>query len=377
MGHINWTIARRPAAIVGALTLLLSACAPAAQSTPGSGVVATQAASTPVATPLVRKKVVFAQATRVPDAGTIWWHVPLAAKYFEQEGIEIEIIPNAGGGDALKQVAQKQAHFSIGSPENTLNAVLEGVPLRAVATVVTSQIFRMVVLPNSPIKGYAELKGKKLGVSSFTSGSYPFAKFALRENGLDFGKDVEFVTVGTGAPAYEALKTGRVDALSTWDTQIATFEGLGPALRVFPRPSIGELPADQILVLPDTLTSDPDLVERFLRAIFKGIIFAQTNPEAAVDLYIKQFPEAAKGQDREGHLRILKSRLPQLELVPSQQGRWGFIPLAQYEKLQSAGLEFGTIKAKQDLSLIMSNQVIEAANKFDVEKVKQEARAFR
>ena len=137
------------------------------------------------------------------------------------------------------------------------------------------------------------------------------------------------------------------------------------------------MPGDQLLTRQDLLQRDPDLVARFGRAVFKGIIFAQANPEAAVDYFVAQYPDAARGKTREDHLLVLKARLDNMELVPEQQGKWGFIPLAGYEEIQRLGLELGTIKARQDLAQIMTNELSDRINTFDPEQVRQQARAAR
>ncbi len=45
------------------------------------------------------------------------------------------------------------------------------------------------------------------------------------------GTDVEFIPVGTGAPAFLALTSKKVDALNLWDAQHLTLENTGVKLR--------------------------------------------------------------------------------------------------------------------------------------------------
>jgi NitT/TauT family transport system substrate-binding protein len=360
------------------------ACAPRGAG-PGTSPAAGAAPAPPGATtapgaaaqPAPPRKVSFAIAVAVPDQGQPWVFVPQGAGYFAEEGLEVEVLPNDGGGAALKQVATGNADFSVGSAENTLNAVAEGMRLRAFTTVITRSIYDGIVLPDSPVQNYAALRGKQVGVSAFTSGAYPMAQAALSENGIDPKKDVEFVTIGSGGPALDALKTNKVDAVVTTDTQIAIFETLGVKARRLPRPAAGQVPGDQLLTRQEILQRDPDLVARFGRAVLKGIIFAQANPNVAVDYFVAQYPDAARGKTHDEHLLVLKARLDNMELVPEQQGKWGFIPLAGYEEIQRLGLELGTIKARQDLPQIMTNELSDRINTFSPEQVRQQAQAAR
>jgi len=364
---------RAASAFFIAISFLVSACgggapgAPAAASAPGS---TTAAATTPP-----RAKVRLALPVPAPDPGQIWAFVPTGAKYFEQENLEVEFLPTAGGAANIKLVATGGAEFAISSPDNTLNATLEGLDLKGIATVVTRQIFRIVVAPNSPITTYAQLKGRKVGVSALTSGAYPFARYAFQENGLSPDKDIEFVTVGTGGPALEALKSGKVDALSTWDTQIAIHKELGTTVRILPESTNVGLPADLVLVSSAYLTSNPDVVVRFTRAVLKGIVYAQANPGRATDFFIQQFPDAAKARPRDGHLNALTARLGNMTLIPAQQGKWGYVPLDLYGKLQDAGVSLAVIKQKQDLSKIFTNELSDRILSFKVADVERDAKA--
>ena len=63
----------------------------------------------------------------------------------------------------------------------------------------------IAVKPGSPIKSYADLKGKKIGVSDFGGTEYPVTKNVLKALGLDPEKDVNWVSVGNGTPAGVAL----------------------------------------------------------------------------------------------------------------------------------------------------------------------------
>lgn len=347
------------------LLLGMAACqsagssAPAATGTSSASAMASQEQS-PAPEPAT---ITFALPVSVPDEGQVWAYVPSGAGFFADENLEVTFVPSEGGGDALRQVATGNADVSVGSPENMLNAVNEGLELRAIATVVTTQIFRIAVLPDSPVEDYEDLAGLRVGVSSFTSGSFPFAKFALQENGLSEA-DVEFIETGSGAPALEALRNDEVDAISTWDTQLAGFSILGTELRTLPPTSNAGFPADQILVRSDFLEAQPDVVARFARAVLRGIVFAQANPEAAVEMFREEFPEAAQARTAAENAVVLKARLANMALRDDQSG-WGWIPVDAYAELQAAALELGTVKAEQDLETIMSNELADQIQDFD------------
>jgi NitT/TauT family transport system substrate-binding protein len=319
----------------------------------------------------------FAVAVAVPDPGQVFVYAPAGWNYFEAEGLKVEIVTNPGGGAALQQLATGKVDFALSSPENFYNGVAEGMTLRGFATAITHSIYSVGVLTDSPIRSYADVKGKKLGISAFTSGAYPIAQLAMAENRIDPKKDVQFVTIGTSGPAADALKTGKVDVVVTTDTQWAIFKTLGVNFRYLPDPSAAKLPADLLLARTETLQNEPDLAVRFARAVMKGTIAATANPSKAIDFYLKLFPDAAGGKSKEENQAIMQARLKNMQLLPEQKGKWGYIPIEGYQEVQKGGLEYKTVKKEQDLNVLLSNALINKINSFDPEKVKTEAKATK
>src|SRR5207302_4962650 len=93
-----------------------------------------------------------------------------------------------------------------------------------------------VVKPGSPIQSYADLRGKKIGVSNLGTTDYPVTRAVLKSIGLDPDKDVSWIGVGDGITAGVALDRGAVDALAYYDVGFGIAENAGIALRYLPRP---------------------------------------------------------------------------------------------------------------------------------------------
>jgi hypothetical protein len=93
------------------------------------------------------------------------------------------------------------------------------------------------VLQDRPIKSVADLKGKKIGIFSLGTGGMPLLKGYLRANGINPDKDVQIIATGAGAPALEALRSDRVQALMFWGSALTGFQnaGLEHARAVRPR----------------------------------------------------------------------------------------------------------------------------------------------
>ncbi len=72
----------------------------------------------------------------------------------------------------------------------------------------------MAVKRARPVKSYADLKGKNIGVSDFGGTEYPVTRNVLKSMGIDPDKDVKWTAVGAGVPAGVALQRGAIDALA-------------------------------------------------------------------------------------------------------------------------------------------------------------------
>lgn len=321
--------------------------------------------------------VTFALAVNPPDQGQIFAYVPKGAGFFNKEHLNVTFQPNTGGGAALKQLAAGNAQFAISSPENLLNGLGGGMDLRAVATIITKSIYSVAVKKGSSIKKISQLKGKNIGVSALTSGSFPTAEAALLENHINPQTDVHIVVVGNGGPALNALQTGQVDAIVTTDTQFAIFQALGGKFTFLPKPAIARLPGDQILVQTSYLQAHPAIVARFARAVMEGTVFALANPKRATRYYINQYPEVAHTLTVKQNEAIMLARLNNLKLIKPQKNRWGYIPLSLYEKVQAEDLQLGTVQHEQNLVRIMTNQLNKAINTFNPKTIAKQAKGSK
>ena len=135
------------------------------------------------------------------------------------------------------------------------------------------------VMEDGPIKSVADLKGKKIGIFSLGTGGMPLLKGYLRANGINPDTDVQIIATGAGAPALEALKTDRVQALMFWGSALAGFENAGTKMRVLVDPAWRALPDFTFGTMQKTIDADPAMVEAISRGAAKATLFAQTNPD--------------------------------------------------------------------------------------------------
>ncbi|HVO95183.1 MAG TPA: ABC transporter substrate-binding protein [Terriglobales bacterium] len=128
---------------------------------------------------------------------------------FRRNGIDLEVV-YVNGGSLLNQAliaGTFDVSFSQGS--EAMLAKTRGADMRIVAVIANH--FNHVYLASSSINSFKQLKGKKIAVSRFGSGSHFQTNLALREGGLDPERDVTVLQIGNSGARITAILTGVVD----------------------------------------------------------------------------------------------------------------------------------------------------------------------
>ena len=171
-------------------------------------------------------------------------------------------------------------------------AIASGQPIRVIALVERSpKTHALLVLPNSPIKSIADLKGKKLGNPS--GKSYYFAGKVLERAGLK-DTDIEWVQIENDA-GRAALLSGAINVWGTWDPFYASAE---VAKEVVPLVDGEGYQLNYVALFGriDYIEKNPEVVEKFLQAYKQAVTWAKDNRQAAVNILVKEnklSPEAA------------------------------------------------------------------------------------
>ncbi|MFE6965192.1 ABC transporter substrate-binding protein [Agromyces sp. NPDC057679] len=215
--------------------------------------------------------------------------------YFEEEGLDVEIIPS--GGDIVPQdaLANGDVDYAIAWVPKVLGSIERGANLTDIAQIFQRSGTLQVSWADSGIESVADFEGKKIGSWGFGNEWEIFA--AMAAEGLD-STTVQIITQDFNMNAF---LQGDIDA-----AQAMTYNEYAQLLET-PNPDTGELyqPEDfnvisyedtegamlQDAIWADTerLESDTDYQEttvKFLKAVIKGWAFAAANPEDAADITI-------------------------------------------------------------------------------------------
>ncbi|TDV52252.1 ABC transporter substrate-binding protein [Actinophytocola oryzae] len=251
---------------------LLVACAPSGQDNDGAG--SGSADNGP-------KETVTFTLNWVPYGEHAPFYYGVQKGFYADEGIDLKIEPGSGSGTTIKSVAQGQTMFGWADTPPLLNAITTGMPVKSVGVFLQKGPASIEFLSDKNIKSIQDLKGKTVGG---TPGDAMYATFPalLAANDMQ-PTDVTVVNMDA-ANKIAQLAEGQVDAI------MGFFHDQGPTIEARTGKKVDHLLfADSglnmlgtgIVVSDETMSSQKDLVGKFVRATQKSWAEAVKHPEDA------------------------------------------------------------------------------------------------
>ena len=105
--------------------------------------------------------------------------------WFEKDGIKVDLVPLPGSTDCVKLVATKELQASLPSVEPLAIIRPQGVKAKFFYTAYQANIYGIAVPADSPVKTIADLKGKKIGVTSMASAGVIVARALAKAAGMN------------------------------------------------------------------------------------------------------------------------------------------------------------------------------------------------
>jgi NitT/TauT family transport system substrate-binding protein len=302
--------------------------------------------------------------------------------WYQAAGIKVDLQPLPGSTDCVKLVATGELPFSLPSDEPLAIIVQQGVKAKIFYTAYQSYIYGIRVPVESPIKGFADLKGKTIGVAAMSSAGYIVARAIAANNGMNPDTDMRIVAIGEGGQAAAMVRNKQVDALSIYDTQYTLIENAGVKLREIEDKELARYPSNGFLALDETLKSRRQDAVALANGYARGTVFAIANPEAAVRILWDVYPQTRPtGKDEATALaddvRALLARAESWKLEKSGAKRWGESIEANYAAYNDFMLKQGIIKQPVDVKDMITNDLIADIDSFDAAAVTAEAKAYK
>jgi NitT/TauT family transport system substrate-binding protein len=306
----------------------------------------------------------------------------IATKMGWYKNIKVQLVPIAGSTDCVKLVATGDVPYSLPSVEPLAPARVQGVKGKIFYTAYQGNIYGIAVPKESPIQSLKDLKGKKIGVASMSSGGVPVARGLLAMSGLDPETDAQIVVVGEAAQAAALLRSGQVAALSLYDTQYALVDSAGVQVRMLDSGPVARFPSNGFFALEETIGKQRAQALELVRGYAMGTVFALANPEAAVKIVFEVYPQTVPSgkSEEEGlksEVKTLLARAAHWKLEAGGVKRWGESSVKDFDAYEDFLLKWKVIKQKVPATDLVTNDLIDEVNRFDQKRIADDARAYK
>ncbi|OGQ55828.1 MAG: hypothetical protein A2W66_00555 [Deltaproteobacteria bacterium RIFCSPLOWO2_02_56_12] len=240
--------------------------------------------------------------------------------FFEEQGLDAQIVQVRSGAIAISALAAGDAHFYIASATGaTLGAMVGGLDVVFIAGIVNKLDGDFVV--SSKITNPSDLKGKILGVQSIGGGIWMFTMLALDKWGLVPERDkIQFRIVGDQSVIAQSILSGTVDAAYLGYTFSKMVQRQG--YRVLADLAKVDIPYQGIGVLArkSFLDQSQEITEKTLKAFVKAIVYFQepANKKPVIATLVKWL-RLQRMEDAEAGYEMIKG-LYERRIFPTREG---------------------------------------------------------
>lgn len=339
---LNPSLARR------SFTRLAAAATAAALLAPG--LVGTAFAAPPVS---LEKFVVAGWSKPITEVANLL--VDEDKGFFKARGIELRYVPGAGGGDALRNLLTGQADIAFTDPGSFFSALEKGEKLRAIYDIYPQNVFNVVSLKGSHINNPADLKGKKIGVYSLSSGTRQNLLVLLHQAGL---RESDVTIVVTGLLNFAPLIQGQVDATAATDTGLLVGRQKGLAdVNVMEVKDTLNVSSDMFVVREETYQQKKPLLRQFLAGYRDSAAWMIRQPDEAAALAVKY---AIDGKDIAVNREVIGLRNLASVSSTTRKNGLGAFDLAVLQKAADTYLALGLVQRPIKVSDVVSQDLLPA-----------------
>lgn len=188
-------------------------------------------------------------------------------------------------GSVLAQAAMAgDVKISVTSGPVTIASRTQGGDAIAIASCVNTPPYSIVAAKS--ITRWDQLKGKRIAMSRFGSGTDTSLRLVLRKFGID-AKDLIILQLGTQPSRYQALLAGNIDAtiISPPLDLMAKKDGFNILVNI---PDLGiPYPQQTIETTDRFIREQPQTIKNFLKGFIEGVYFAAKNKDQTIKTILK------------------------------------------------------------------------------------------
>ena len=229
--------------------------------------------------------------------------------FFKKQGLDVQLITVRQSDVIIAATVAGELNFMDIIPTAILASV-RGLPIRTIAVVLKRAPYVLIGQPN--LRSAAELKGKKIGVSSVGGMSAYLVREILMRNGLNPDRDVTFLAIGGTSARSAALFGGTIDAALVVAPDNYPLESKGYR-RLLLASDYVNYPLSGVAASADFLAKNKAVAVSFLKGLMEGAKFARENKSDSV-AFIKEYLKVPDDEAEKSYDFLIKE-MPQ-DLIP-------------------------------------------------------------
>lgn len=288
----------------------------------------------------------------VPNTNHTGLYTAIERGYYQEEGLEVEIIQPTSGGSA-DLIAAKQGEFGISYQEEVAYArtAENPLPVKAIAAIIQHNTSGFASPANKGILSPKDFEGKSYGGWGSPM-EEAILKAMMEKDGGDFDKlevvvtgDLDFFTSVENHVDFQWIYygwDGVAAELRDYDLNFILLQDVHEALDFY---------TPVIIAHEELLENNPQLAERFLRATTKGYEFAIENPEEAAKDLLKWVPELEEEM-------VVASQKYLAEHYQGEAKRWGEMQKEVWEKYSTWMYQQGLLREMLKVEKAFTNEFL-------------------
>jgi len=266
--------------------------------------------------------------------------------FFAKNGVEVEASAFAGDAKLQQAMTANSIDMGIGSGPG-MAFIVKGSPVKAVAAMAGPPLLLAIVVRPDGAKSVAELKSKKISVSTAGSLTYWLVSETSRRQGWG-PQGIDIQPMGAMSGQIAALKRGDIDGIVMDLSTAFDLENRGEGRILVRFGDLQDFIVHVIYATDKLIATRPDAIRGFLKGWFETIAFMRKNKAETVAI-----AKDAIGKDADIVGRTYDEVMPMF----SDDGR--FRPSA-LKVLEKSFVELNTLPAEPDMSKLYTEAFLPA-----------------
>lgn len=280
-------------------------------------------------------------------------YVAINLGYFEEEGIEIELINGGGADNVMTAVLSNQVNIGFAGPEAAIYVYNEGAEDYAEVFAQLTKRDGSMLVAKEKINNFTwdMLKGKHILPGRTGGVPYMTFEYVLKNNGINPKTDLNMDTSISFNAMTSAFVAGTGDFVTVFEPTASSLELNNQGYIVA---AVGaytdEIPYTSYFAKKSYIEKNPELIKHFVNAISKGLDYVNSHTAKEIaDIIVSSFPDA--------DVEIIEKAIQNYKTIDV----WKDTPAMtkdSFELLQKVMIEAGELENAAPFEKIINNSFV-------------------